>query len=418
MPPDGGMYVPANEEDLKPWILYMNETTSFEGVAGTLTSALLKEELSPVVSERIAAKAFPFSPRLKKLSSRLYSLELYHGPTGADGDFGISYLASCLEHILIMQDRDAVIISAVSDDTPGVCVAAALRDKKRLKAILLYPKGTMKGLEERDFIWNGGNVYPAEVNGPVESCYRMMREIYADRELVSEYGLTLANTVNIGRLLPQTFFYMYAFAQLKKDVSGDIYYAMASHNYGNLVAGLYGWKFSLPVRGFITDSTSALGNDAAGRCLLLDSVIPMKNRDPADPVTPSNLERLEEVFAAHPVILRTMVFPAEVTAAKQSQAVKELFVKYGELTSPQTAGAYAAAQSRKDIVDEEDGCVVLISRTHPAFHADTLKVLCGEQPETPDYIRKLYEPVTPKYKIEADISAVQDILNKIKGSFS
>jgi threonine synthase len=409
------MYVPANEENLRPWILYMNETTSFQGIAGTLTSALLKEELSPVVSERIAAKAFPFSPKLKKLSGHLYSLELYHGPTGADGDFGISYLASCLEHILIMQDRDAVIISAVSDDTPGVCVATALRDKKRLNAILLYPKGTMKGLNERDFIWNGGNVYPVEVNGPVESCYRMMREIYADRGFVSEYGLTLANTVNIGRLLPQTFFYMYAFAQLKKEASGDIYYAMAARNYGNLVAGLYGWKFSLPVNGFITDSSPALGTDVTGRCLVLDSVVPIHTRAHADPVTPSNLERLEEVFAAHPVILRTMVFPAEVTEAKQAEAVKELFVKYGELTSPHTASAYAAARARQDIVEEDDSSVVLISRTHPAFYANILKVLCGEEPEMPDHIRKLYEPVTPKYKIEADISAVQDILNEIRG---
>jgi threonine synthase len=408
------MYVPANEEDLKPWILYMNETTTFQGIAGTLTSALLKEELSPVVSERIAAKAFPFSPKLKKLSSRLYSLELYHGPTGADGDFGISYLASCLEHILIMQDREAVIISAVSDDTPGVCVATALRDKKKLKAILLYPKGTMKGLNEQDFVWNGGNVYPVEVNGSVEDCYRMMREIYADRSLVSEYGLTLANTVNIGRLLPQTFFYMYAFAQLKKHVVGDIYYAMAARNYGNLVAGLYGWKFSLPVNGFITDSSAALTIDAAGRSLLLDSVIPIKNRASADPVTPSNLERLEEVFAAYPAIMRSMVFPAEVTAAKQAAAVKEVFVKYGELISPHTASAYAAAKARQDLTDDESGGVVLISRTHPAFDAQTIKMLCGEELEVPDHIRKLYEPVTPKYRIEAEVSAVQDILNQLR----
>ncbi len=413
IPPDGGMYVPAYEENLRPWILYMNETTSFSSIAGSLTSALLKEEFSPIVSETIAAKAFPFTPELRRLDDRLFSLELFHGPTGSHKDFGVSYLASCLEHILIMQEREAIVMAVTHGDT-GCCISQAFRGKKRLKAVLLYVKGTMRGLEEKDFIWNGGNIYPVEIDGNLEDCYRVVRDIYADRQLVSRYGLTLANTVNIGRLLPQTFFYVYAFTRLKRIVYGDIYYALAASNYGNLVAGLYGWKFSLPVNGFITDSTPSLRVDLQGKCFVLDSVVPLYKRGAADPENPSNLDRLDKVFTANPAVLRGMVFPAEVTEADRCAAVKKLFMKYGQFFEPQTASAYAAAGKYRDMVSEDDGTVVLVSRDHPSFSSQMIKTLCGEAPEMPDHIRKLYEPVKPVKTVEPERTAVVNILHEIK----
>ena len=96
--PDGGLYVPASQDNLKPWIYYLTETTTFASMAGALTSAMIKEEFSPIISEAIATKAFPFSPKLRQLDDSLYELDLYTGPTGSHLDFGVSYLASCLEY--------------------------------------------------------------------------------------------------------------------------------------------------------------------------------------------------------------------------------------------------------------------------------------------------------------------------------
>ena len=104
IPEDGGMYVPIFDESLANWIFYMNGQTSFQSIAGTLTSALIKDEFSPIICETIATKAFPFSPELKQLDDNLFALELFHGPTGCYKDFAISYFASCLENILIMKD--------------------------------------------------------------------------------------------------------------------------------------------------------------------------------------------------------------------------------------------------------------------------------------------------------------------------
>ena len=117
MPEDGGLYVPAYEENLRPWILYMDENTTFPSMAGALTSALIKDEFSPIISEAIAVDAFSFSPEVKKLNDNLYVLELFHGPTGCYKDFAVSYLASCLEHVLLMVEKNATVLAATDGET-------------------------------------------------------------------------------------------------------------------------------------------------------------------------------------------------------------------------------------------------------------------------------------------------------------
>ena len=320
VPADGGLYVPSREEDLRPWILYMDETTSFSSIAGTLTSALLKEEFSPVVSERIAGTAFSkYSPELRQLEDHLFSLELFHGPTGCHKDFGFLWFASALEHILTMEDRTAVVLAATAG-TSGRSMANAFAGKKRLKMVLVYAKGTLTGLDPSILAWNGGNILPVEIDGDLDDAQSIVRGMYARKDLVRDVGLTIANTMNIGRLLPQVFFYMYAFTRLRKKVRGDIFYAVPSGNYGNLVAGLYAWKFSLPVNGFITDATDSLSCDRTGRCVCLDSGVPLSERSPADLARPSNIERLEQVFSVNPLMLRGLVFPSEVKSRSDSRS--------------------------------------------------------------------------------------------------
>lgn len=412
LPEDGGMYVPAHEANLRPWIYYLNENTSFSSIAGSLTSALIKEEFSPIICETIASKAFPFSPELKQLDDNLFLLELFHGPTGCHKDFGVSYLASCLEHILIMENKNATLLAVTNGET-GSCITKALKNKTRIKAILLYIKGSMRGFSDSDCVWNGGNIYPVEVDGTENDCFRIAREIYQDRSLIEKYNLTLANSVNIGRLLPQTFFYTYAFSRLKNKVCTDIFYALSANNYGNLVAGLYSWKFSLPVNGFITDSTPALSVDLQGKCNVLDSIIPLNKRGPSDPIEPSNIERLEEVFCTNPAVLKGLVFPARISEEEKGSAMKELFIKYHEFVDLSTAGAYAAAKKRNDIVSPDDGITVLISKDDPSLSKDTIKHWCGEYPEMPEHIKELYIPVTPKKTIPSTKQAIEAILKEI-----
>lgn len=393
MPEDGGLYVPYSEHDLRSWILHMNEQTSFSAIAGSLTAALLKEEISPVVSERIAGKAFQsYSPRLRQLDDRLFLLELFHGPTGNHRDFGFLWLASALEHLLTIDERQAVVI-APSTGAGGRSMAAAFGNKKRLKLIILYPKGHAKGLQPEDLFENGGSVYPVEVDGDSTTVENIIRQVYQDRSLVEAYNLTLANTVNIGRILPQVFFYMFAFTRIKTRTSGEIFYAVPSGNYGNLAAGLYAWKFCLPLNGFITDATAALTCDAAGQCCCINSSIPLADRGHADPAVPSSIERLEQIFMLSPAIMKSVIFPAQVSDEQAEKLISESYRRYGIMFDTATAHAYAAARERDMFRHRGEESLVLVSKDHPAFESDILSRICGESPIIPERLRNIDTPL-------------------------
>lgn len=412
LPRDGGLYVPAREEDLRPWIMYMDETTKFSSIAGTLTSALLKEEFSPVVSERIAGAAYgSWSPQLRQLDDRLFSLELFHGPTGSHKDFALLWLASALEHILTMEDRSAMVLAATSGIT-GRSMAAAFSGKKHLKLVLMYAKGTLTGLDPSVLAWNGGNIWPVEIEGSLQDALHLVREAYGNADLVSRHRLTLANTANIGRLLPQAFPYMFAFTRLRKKVRGDIFYAVPSGNYGNLVAGLYAWRFSLPVNGFITDATPGLSCDASGQCVCPDSIAPLASRSVADPASPSNLERLEQVFAVNPAMLRGLVFPARVPVDSIPFYMRTIWRQYRVMLDPGAAAAWGAAYSMRDRINMDEGSVVIVSKNHPAYAADRIRAACGEPPAVPPWMETCTQPVRGFQCIPAESAALERILRE------
>ncbi len=413
LPSDGGLYVPAYSEDLSPWVSHMDESTTFASIAGSLTSALIKEEFSPIISEAIADKAFSFSPELKKLDDDFYVLELFHGPTGTHKDFGLSYLASCLEHVLLMKECKATVLASTDGET-GAAIASALRGKENIKAVLLYAKGTMRGFKDTDCVWNGGNIYPVEVDGDKRTCYELTRAIYRQPELIKKFSLTLANTANIGRLLPHTFLYMYAFSRLKKQLNGNLFYAIPAGNYGNITAGLYGWKYSLPLNGIITNCTATLTQDALGKCSILDSLVPLSHRGAADPVEPSSVERLEEIFMTNPAVMKAFVFPTPVTDEEATQASQELFVKYSRFFDLETSRAYEAAIKQGVLTEGAGSSVVLVATKDPSLCAASIKSLCGETPKMDEKLQAVYAPIKPEKKIQANVEDVEKILSELQ----
>lgn len=414
LPKDGGLYVPYKSEDLRKWILYADETTSFANLAGTLTSALINTEFSPIICEAIATSAFTFEPAVRQLDDKLFIMELDKGPTGTFRDFGVSYLISAMETLLRMEEEKAILLTATSGEL-GACLAQAMRGKELVKSVLLAPKGKLRGLKESDFVWNGGGIYPIEVDGTQQDCNDIVRTLFKDRELVQKCHLTVANTANIGRLLPQAFFYTFAFSRIKKKVPGDIFYAMAAGNYGNIVSGLLSWQLALPVNGFILPSTPNLKTDARGNAIVMDSMVPLDKRDPIDPSDPSNLERLENTFRLGSLMLRNFVYPADVSKTAAEDACRELFVKYKVFADHETSAAYAAATLRRDTVENADGTVVLIARDSPSLDEAFIRHNIGEIPPQPDSIKEAFTTIsTGKPAISKDDTAhVLSVINSL-----
>ena len=415
MPQDGGLYVPCQTADLRRWILFMDEKTKFSSIAGSLTSAFINDEFSPIICETIATNAFKFSPEIRQLDENLYILELFHTPTGMHRDFGLSFLTSCIETILTLRGGSSVFLD-VSTGELGASLALALRNKKHLKAVIVYPKGKIRGIDQRDFIWNGGNILPVEVDGTEQDCHQIVRTVFADRDFIEKNCITVANTANIGRLLPQAFFYPYAFSRIKSRISGSIEYALAPGNYSNLVAGLYAWQFALPLNGFVIPATQDISVDAKGSPILLDSVVPLEKRESADPSEPSNIERLENVFRANSMMMKHFIYPQAIEKNDVDWAAKELFTKSGLYADRHTARALAAIDSRKkNGRGETDGVTtVLIARDSPCLSEEYVRHTLGEVPEMPETIRETFKPVQlnrPLIKTPEELKGLFSTLN-------
>ena len=411
IPDDGGVFVPSSIEDMRRWIYYIDETTSFASIAGALTSALMHEEFSPIICETIATAAFPVEPVVKQLDGSLFMTEMYHGFTGCHRDYGVSYLVSYLETTLHLKGGKAVFLDFTHGGL-GALLSKILKGKKNIKAVLVYQKGTVRGLDEESLVWNGGNIYPVEMEGSEAEIKAAISEVFADREFVQTNGLTVANTTNVCRLLGQIFFFPYSFAQVKKKFNGEFYYAMGAGNYGSLMAGLYSWRFALPVNGFYVPSTTALARSANGSPVVLDSLVDLKVRGETNPAVPANLERLESFFGKNEMMMRNFIYPCDVSEEQRDAAAKELYMKYGIFADKETASAYAVVKENCSEVFDEDGAFILTAYNHPSLSSDYCRHVIGEAPEMPDEIKASFVPVQLRRPV---IASVEE-LKKIAGS--
>ena len=411
IPDDGGVFVPSSIEDMRRWIYYIDETTSFASIAGSLTSALMHEEFSPIICETIATAAFPVEPVVKQLGGSLFMTEMYHGFTGCHRDYGVSYLVSYLETTLQLKGGKAVFLDFTHGGL-GALLSKILNGKKNIKAVLVYQKGTVRGLDEESLVWNGGNIYPVEMEGSEAEIKAAISEVFADREFVQTNGLTVANTTNVCRLLGQIFFFPYSFAQVKKKFNGEFYYAMGAGNYGSLMAGLYSWRFALPVNGFYVPSTTALARSANGSPVVLDSLVDLKVRGETNPAVPANLERLESFFGKNEMMMRNFIYPCDVSEEQRDAAAKELYMKYGIFADKETASAYAVVKENCSDVFDEDGAFILTAYNHPSLSSDYCRHVIGEAPEMPDEIKASFVPV----QLGRPVIASVEELKKIAGS--
>ena len=182
-------------------------------------------------------------------------------------------------------------------------------------------------------------------------------------------------------------------------------------NYGMLAAGLYGWRFALPVNGFYVPATPALGVDATGNAQILDSFVSLKKRCGVDPVFPANIERLETFFGSNSLMIRNFVFPQTVNERQREKAAKELFIKYGIFADPGTASAYAAAKESSDFNEggEADSALVLVSQNHPSLSSHYCRLVVGETPVMPENIAATIKPV----RLNREVIKNADELKKV-----
>jgi threonine synthase len=386
--PDGGLYHPVETEDLSDLFSSWNSDTSFLEIAEGISRLFLHKEFENKVVKKIIKRAFDFTPQVRRLDERISLLELFHGPSCAFKDFGACFLASFMEEVLIEEKKHAVILVATSGDT-GSAVAKAFYAKNNIDVVILFPKGRVSFLQEKQLTTLGGNVYALEVEGSFDDCQRMVKEAFRDAELKSSLNLTSANSINIGRLFPQSFYYVFAYCSLREQLGEDVVFCVPSGNFGNLTAGVYAWRWGLPVYKFIAATNI---NDIVPQYLIRKEYKPRASlhtlSNAMDVGNPSNFERLQEIFGYKHEAMAAMIHGEVVTDEETLQVMADVYRHKQLFLDPHTAVGYLA--SRRMLADEKRHPlhIITLATAHAAKFREIVRKATGHEPELPASLKQ------------------------------
>jgi threonine synthase len=403
-PRDGGLFVPALDPDLRGLTFGLGKGFSYREIASLAASALFDGDLDPVESGRIADSACSFSPLIKSLDDSVSLVDLSTGPSGSFKDFGMSFLSALLAHLPDRGER--TVLLATTGDT-GAAAAEAFKSSEKVRLVLLYPDGPVRGIRPELLARNGGFVEAVRVPDTLDSCRHLVRAAF--ERYGAELGLVPATSANVARLMAQVFYYLYAFIALRDRNPGDFLVAIPSGNLGNLISGLYAWRWGVPITGFILTGTPGVeSSDALMRYLF--EPLPEDGTAPYDADDPENRERIRALAAGSPDVLRTLFFPVVMEETFASEAMFRLHRDHGVFAGPAAALSWAASER---VLDEHRlrgaAQVAVFADSHPSKHADALERACGVRP-APRFSAS--DPFPPDAELPPDLAALERYLRR------
>jgi threonine synthase len=405
--PDGGLYTPDRLAPLAASTLSRLRGADHLTVAQTVARHLIGDEFEAELLDRVVAEALDFELPLVDLDAKVRLLELYHGPTLAFKDVGARFMAR-LMGVCRTGDQPLTVLVATSGDT-GSAVAHAFLGVEGTRIVVLFPDGQVSPLQERQFSTLGNNVTALAVQGTFDDCQRLAKIAFADTTLRRRLRLTSANSINIGRLLPQVFYYVAAWAQLP-ETGRELVFCTPSGNFGNLTAGLMAKRIGLPVTGFVA-ATNA--NDvvqeylATGRLRLRPSVRTISNA--MDVGDPSNLVRILHLYDGDLNRLRGDLTASSHTDEATRRCISEVYRLTRTVLDPHTAVGYLGLSehlSRRTTPTS----AVLLATAHPAKFGDTVRDAIGSEVQLPDRLAACLERERRVTPIEPELDDLKEAL--------
>jgi len=408
--PDGGLYFPESIPILPSGFFEKISTLDKVDIGFQVAKAFIGEEIPTQHLRRIVAETLSFDIPLIKVEHDVYSLELFQGPTLAFKDVGARFMARVLQYFLNKKSDQATILVATSGDT-GSAVASGFFDVPGINVVILYPSGKISSTQEKQLTTWGKNIYAFEVDGTFDDCQRLAKEAFGDKVLTSKYNLTSANSINIARLLPQSFYYFLAYQQLKER-SKPLVISVPSGNLGNLTAGLIAWKLGLPIDRFVI---AANVNDVVPKYLATGifsprpSVLTVANA--MDVGNPSNFARVSEVFGGDYNILKKMLSGYSFTDLEIKKCIAATNKTYNYTLDPHGACGYMGL---KEAIREDKATGIFLETAHPAKFSNVVEDSIGAPIEIPDSLKKVIEKEKKAILCEATLDSLK---NKLAESF-
>ncbi len=380
MASDGGLYIPAELPPLPSVTLNALRGACFPDVARVLARHLLDDGIGTLVLDDVVASALNFPVPLSELGDGIYLLELFHGPTLAFKDVGARFMARMM-NACRPGDEELTILVATSGDT-GSAVADAFLGLEGTRIVVLFPDGQVSDLQERQFTTLGSNVRALAVQGTFDDCQRLAKTAFADDDLRRRVPLTSANSINIGRLLPQVFYYFAAWAQLAPS-DRDLVIAVPSGNFGNLTAGLMAKRLGLPVTRFVA-ATNA--NDVVPEYLETGDYRPRRSQrtisNAMDVGDPSNLARIVHLYDGDLEALRRDVGTSRATDDETRECIRRVHATTGVILDPHTAVGLVGLE-RELATRTEPADAILVATAHPAKFREVVEPVIGTEIELP-----------------------------------
>ncbi|MCA5005937.1 threonine synthase [Sphingobacterium bovistauri] len=364
LPQDKGLYMPEVIPTLDPLFIKNIQQYSLQEIALTVASTLIGDDIPKEDLKKIVEDAINFDAPVKFLDAETGVLELFHGPSYAFKDFGARFMSRVMGYFSKDGDKLLDVLVATSGDTGGA-VASGFLGVEGTRVTILYPKGKVSKVQEEQLTTNGQNIRALEVEGTFDDCQALVKQAFNDDELNIELRLTSANSINIARLIPQTFYYFWAYAQLKSQGVNEVVFTVPSGNFGNIGAGLLAYKMGLPVKHFVAGTNV---NDTVPRFLASGLYNPKPSvqtlANAMDVGNPSNWVRIQDLFDNELEKLNGIISSYTYDDTKTQEAMRELFEKYNYVACPHTAIAYLAAKAYKAEHAVEYASIFL-STAHP-----------------------------------------------------
>ena len=402
LPADNGLYMPEYIEPLSAHFWENWWDLSLPEIGFEVAKMIFRDSVPEKQLEKIAHQSANFPAPLVTLKEREHVLELFHGPTLAFKDFGARFMARLMGWLTREDEELLTVLVATSGDTGGA-VASAFHNVPGTRVVILYPKGKVSDLQEKQLTTLGGNITSLEVDGTFDDCQRLVKSTFLKREMAEDLNLTSANSINISRLVPQSFYYFEAARKLPHGVKPT--FVIPSGNFGNLTAGLLAERLGLDVERFVAATNR---NDVVpaylreGEYRPRPSVATISNA--MDVGAPSNFARMEDIFGNEWKSMRARVAGFSYDDQMTREAIRRIKVETGYTLEPHGAVGWRAAEEWRKLNPEAQ--TVVLETAHPAKFPETIQSAIGITPTHPSLEILKQRPII-KHPVAADANAIR-----------
>ena len=409
---DKGLYMPERIPVIDRSVIAKMKDMSFQEIGDIVAQAFFGEDMDSKALREIVYDTLSFETPVVHVNDNIYSLELFHGPTLAFKDVGARFMARLSSYFILRKrlDREVNVLVATSGDTGGA-VANGFLGVPGINVFVLYPKGKVSPIQECQFTTLGKNITALEIDGTFDDCQALVKAAFVDEELNNHMQLTSANSINVARFLPQSFYYFNAYAQLDKIGKADeLIVCVPSGNFGNLTAGLFAYKMGLPVKHFIAANNR---NDVVFEYLKTGKYNPRPSvetyANAMDVGNPSNFARILDLFGNSHEHITALISGNRYTNEEIADTMRSVYNAHKYLLEPHGACGYQALADYR-LKPEETG--VFLETAHPAKFKENVDMVLSSDIEIPAKLKEFMKDEKKSFALDKDFEGFKTFLMK------